>query len=475
MGISEAVKVNQVDGVVDMDKFFNPSSVVIFGASNGKFNLGAMICKALSDGVKYQGRAYAVNSAGEDVAGTKGFKSLEDIQDDIDLAVIITPASVIPGLIRKCGEKGIRNVIIESAGFSEKGEEGKKLQKEINRLARFFSMRIIGPNCLGIVDVQRRFCCMYGAEEIVPMLIQHPGPVSYILQSGGVAELVAERMMDDRMGVNKMVCIGNKSDVDEADLIDYFSTDNTDVICVYLENVKDGRKLMSSVKKTRKPVLVYKSGRSEAGSAATMSHTAGMAQNDAVFDGACRQAGIIRLQSIEELHSLPKMFTRMPLLSGNRIAVFTTSGAFGSVGADLLANTELVMAEFSEETKSRLSRIPGVFNATNPVDIGPAPPEIYLEIYNILLTSGEVDGMLHLAGIWRDFVKDVMQALVNFCQRQRKPAALYVYNSMGKLMAARDEQELPVFYTAEEAVRALEVSYQQYRYLNKKEEPLWRQ
>lgn len=466
---------NQIETVVNMDKFFNPSSVVIFGASNAKFNLGAMICKTLKDAVDYQGRAYVVNRAGEDVDGAKGFKTLEDIQDDIDLAVIITPASVIPGLIQKCGERGIRNVIIESSGFSEKGEEGKNLQDEINRLARFYQIRIIGPNCLGVLDIHRRFCCMYGAEEIVPLLVQQPGTVSYILQSGGVAELVAERLIEDIMGVNKMVCIGNKSDVDEADFIDYFSTDNTEVICIYLENVKDGRKLMTSVKQTRKPVLVYKSGKSEAGSAATMSHTAGLAQNDAVFDGACRQAGVIRLQSIEELHSLPKMFTKMPLLSGNRIAVFTTSGAFGSVGADLLANTNLVMAQFSDETKSKLNRIPGVFNVNNPVDIGPAPPEVYLEIYNILLTSGEVDGLLHLAGMWRDFVKDVMNALVNFCRRQNKPAALYAYNSMKKLMAARLEKELPLFHTAEEAVRALEVSYQQYQFLCKKEEPLWKE
>jgi len=473
MGVSQAVSVNQFDAV-DMDKFFNPSSVVIIGASNAKFNLGAMICKTLRDSVNYPGKVYVVNRSGEDVHGAKGFKALKDIQDEVDLAVIITPASVIPGLIRQCGEQGIRNIIIESAGFSEKGEEGKKLQNEIDETACFYQIRIIGPNCLGIVDVHRRFCCMYGSEKIVLPLIQQPGSVSYILQSGGMAEMVAERLTENMMGVNKMVCIGNKSDVDEADLIDYFSMDNTEVIGIYLENVKHGRKLMTSVKQTSKPVLVYKSGKSEAGSAAAMSHTAGMAQNDAVFDGACKQAGMIRLQSPEELHSLPKMFTKMPLLSGNRIAIFTTSGAFGSIGADLLANTDLVMAEFSKETKSKLRQIPGVFNANNPVDIGPAPPEIYLEIYNILITSGEVDGLLHIVGIWQDFVKDVMNALVNFCRRQNKPAALYAYNSMSKLMSARLERELPLFNTAEEAVRALEVSYQQYKYLCQKEEPLWK-
>jgi acyl-CoA synthetase (NDP forming) len=456
-----------------MNNFFNPSAVVVIGASNADFNLGATICKTLKEDIGYPGRVYAVNRAGENVHGAPGFKSVGDIEDDVDLAVIIAPAAVVPGFVKDCGEKGIHNIVIESSGFSEQGKDGQRLQTEINETARMHQMHIIGPNCLGILDNYNRFCCLYGANELVAETIKKPGPVSYVIQSGGVGGLVVERLMEDVLGVNKMVCIGNKSDVDESDFIDYFSQDNTKVIGLYLENVQDGGKLMASARSTEKPVLVFKSGRSEAGSAAAMSHTAGMANNDAVFEGACRQAGIIRLQSAEELYSLPKMFTEMPLLPGKRIAIFTNSGAFGSIGADLLADTDLIMAQFSPQTREKLSRLPGVFNAGNPVDIGPALPQVYLQIYDILLSDDGVDGLLNIVGIWRDYVADVLGELVQLCRRHRKPAALYSFNAMARVQAARVEKKLPIFNTAEEAVRALVVSHQQFRYQRKKEKLSW--
>lgn len=453
----------------NMENFFNPSAVVVVGASNADFNLGATICKILKEDIAYPGQVFAVNRGGETVHGARGFKSVRDIEDPVDLAVIITPAAVVPGFVRDCGEKGIRSIVIESSGFSEQGDVGQRLQAEINESAKHHQMRIIGPNCLGILDNHNRFCCLYGANQLVRKTMKKPGTVSYVIQSGGVGGLVVERLMEDLLGVNKMVCIGNKSDVDESDFIDYFNADNTKVIGLYLENVQHGNKLMAAARRTKKPILAFKSGRSEAGSAAAMSHTAGMANNDAVFEGACRQAGIIRLQSAEELHSLPKMFTEMPLLPGKRIAVFTNSGAFGSIGADLLAETDLVMAGFSGETREKLSRLPGVFNAGNPVDIGPALPQIYLQIYDILLSDNNVDGLLHIVGMWRDYVADVMSELMEMCRRHHKPAALFSFNAMARVQAARADKNLPLFSTLEEAVRALVVSHQQFRYLNKKE------
>lgn len=473
MGTLQAVAAKQVD-TVDMDKFFNPASVAVIGASNVAFNLGATICKILSDeAVGYRGRLYAVNRAGADVFGAKGCRSLDEISDPIDLVVIITPAFIVPELIRKCGEKGIQNIVIESSGFSEAGPEGKRLQSEVDEAARPYSMRIIGPNCLGILDNHSRFCCMFGANELAPKAVQHQGLVSYIVQSGGIGGLIVERLLDDVSGINKMVSLGNKSDLDEAEFIDYFDGDKTRVIALYLESVKDGRKLMQAARRTKKPVLVYKTGKSEAGSAAVLSHTAGMAQNDPVFDGACRQAGMIRLRTPEELYTLPKMLTEMPLLPGKRIAVFTNSGAFGTIGADMLSETDLVMAPFSEETKARLKKLPGVFNASNPVDIGPAPPDVYLEIYRILLSAGEVDGILHMVSMWRDYVTDVMEALIRLCRQYQKPAAMYAFSALDRLRAAQLEKGLPLFGEVEDAVRALVVSYHQYSYLQKKEEPLW--
>jgi acyl-CoA synthetase (NDP forming) len=210
-----------------LDKFFNPRSVVVIGASNAPFNLGATICTCLKEYIKFPGPSYAVNRKGEAVSGCPGYASLEQLPETPDLAVIITPAAVVPRFVKECGERGISNIIIESAGFSEKGGEGAALQREIHESAKRYGMRILGPNCLGVLDTYSRFCCFYGAYQGIIDVFDKRGSVSYVIQSGGVGVIVIESLMDDIQGINKMVCIGNKSDVDEADLLEYFNHDNT--------------------------------------------------------------------------------------------------------------------------------------------------------------------------------------------------------------------------------------------------------
>lgn len=453
-----------------LDSFFNPSSVAVIGASNSPFNLGATICKCLADYIHYPNPVYAINRKGEDVHGCPGYASMLEIPGSVDLAVIIAPAAVVPHFVRECGEKGVTCIVIESAGFSEQGEEGRRLQAEINDAAKKYGLHILGPNCLGVMDIYSRFCCFYGAYQELVDVFTKSGGMSYVIQSGGVGVVVLESIMDEVVGLNKMVCIGNKSDVDEADLIEYFNHDNTSVVALYLENVRDGKKLMEAAKKTLKPILVFKSGRTAEGTAAALSHTAGMANNDAVFDCACRQAGIIRLQGINELHSMPKMLTEMPLMAGNRVAVFTNSGAFGSITADLLVPAGLALPRLNDGTRERLSRIGGVFNINNPVDIGPAPPQTYLDIFEVLLSAGEVDGLLLASSIWRDFIIDVMKELVKMCKKYDKPAAIYTPNSAARIIAVRREHSLPLFESPEEAARALAISHEQFRYRRKKEE-----
>ncbi|MBP7738799.1 MAG: CoA-binding protein [Spirochaetes bacterium] len=454
-----------------LDKFFDPASVVVIGASNSPFNLGSTICACLSSYIPYKGIVYAVNRKGEDVHGCAGYSSVAEIPGQVDLAVIITPAGVVPQFIRDCGEKGILNIVIESAGFNEQGEEGRRLQREIDEAIKKYGIRVIGPNCLGVLNSQSYFCCFYGAYKELIDVFKKPGGVSYIIQSGGVAVVVIESLMDDLEGINKMVCIGNKTDVDEADLVEYFNHDSTKVIAMYLESIMSGEKLMSVARRVSKPIMIYKTGRTEEGTAAAMSHTAGMANNDAVFESACRQAGIIRLKSISEIHSMPKMLTEMPLLRGNRIAAFTNTGAFGSMSADLMVEAGLKMPRLAPETRERLRSLKGVFNVNNPVDIGPAPPQIYLDIFEILLSAPEVDGMLLMSSIWREFIIDVMKELMKMCRQYDKPAAIYTPNSVGRIISVRRDHKLPLFDSVEEAVRALVVSHEQYRYSLKKEKP----
>lgn len=445
-----------------MEKFFDPKSVVVIGASNSSLNLGATICNMLKDYLHYTWPVYVVNSKGETVNGYPGFSSVLDLPETPDLAVIIVAARNVPDIVKDCAKKGIKRIVIESAGFSEGGQDGKAMQREIDEVAKANQMRIMGPNCLGTLSTRNKFCSFYGVNpSLVEMnqIFEVPGNISYIIQSGGVVVLVMESLYYDLVGINKVVSIGNKCDVDEADLIDYFQKDETQVIGMYLENVADGRKLMEAAKKSRKPILMFKVGRTREGAMAAMSHTAGMASNDLIFESACKQAGIIRLKSINELHSLPKMFTEMPLLKGNRVAMFTNSGAFGSIAADLLVEAGLQMVQLSGQTQDKLKKAGQVFNVKNPVDIGPAPPQTYLDIFEILLSADEVDGLLPLLSVWQTFVIDTLQELLKMCKHYDKPAAIYTPNAVAKSIAIRAKHRIPIFETPEEAVRALSVSH----------------
>jgi acyl-CoA synthetase (NDP forming) len=453
-----------------MDKFFNPASIAVVGASNSAFNLGSSICRILIH-LKYNGKVYAVNRKGEEVCGCPGYSSVQDIPGEVELAVMMTSAASTPELVRECGKKGIKNLIIESSGFTEEGEDGKKLQDEIDSIAHEYGIRFMGPNCLGVFNSHNNFCCFYG---IVPgmydKVFEKKGSISYIIQSGGIAALIIDTFQTDIVNVNKMISIGNKADVDEADFLEYLNNDETThVVGMYLENVKDGRRLMEAAKKSKKPILAFKIGRTNEGARAASSHTAGMANNDVIFDSACRQSGIIRLKSIDELHSLPKIFTAMPALKGKRIVVFTNSGAFGGITSDILVEAGLEVVKLSEETQQKLAKTGKLFNASNPIDLGPALSlETFRNIFEILLSSDEVDGILAIPNVWQKVVIDTIIELVGLCKKFDKPAAIYIPNAINRILSIRNEYQIPVFTSADEAVRALSVSLQQYKFMQKK-------
>ncbi len=455
-----------------MEKFFDPRSVAVIGASNSPFNLGSTICRSLNKFSSWAGEVYAVNRKAEEVYGCPGYATVTDIPGEVDLAVIITPASVVPQFVDQCVEKGIKNIVIESSGFSEGGEEGRAMQRRIDETAQKHGVRIMGPNCLGVLNARNKFCCFYGIQEDnFDDFLMEDGTVSFIIQSGGIVVIVLESFSMDVVRANKIVSIGNKSDIDEADMLEYFQKDDsTEVISMYLENVKNGRKLIETARRVKKPILAFKVGRTSEGARAAMSHTAGMANNDSVFDTACRQGGIIRVNAISELHALPKIFTHMPPLKGKRIAVFTNSGAFGGITADLLVQSGLEMAKLSPETQEKLSRTGQIFNVSNPIDLGPAiSMQTFLEIFDILLSSDEVDGLLPVPSLWHPMVIEAIVELVQKCRHYGKPAAIYTPNAVHKTVAYRHQYQVPLFESPEEAVRALKVSYDFSRYLAMKE------
>ncbi len=455
-----------------MNTFFNPRSVVVIGASNSPFNLGATICRGLKTFLSYPGAVYAVNRKGEDVYGCPGYTAVTDIPDLVDLAVVITPAAVVPEFLRQCGLKGVTSVVIESSGFAEGGAEGQILQQEIDAIRQTYGLRIMGPNCLGVLNTENNFCCFYGIhDDNFQTFATETGSVSYIVQSGGIVVIVMEAFASDVVKVNKIVSIGNKSDIDEADMIAYFNEDSkTQVIGMYLENIKNGRKFLETARRVTKPLIVFKTGRTDEGVRAAQSHTAGLANNDAIFDSFCTQAGILRARSISELHSLPRIFTHMPPLQGKRIAVFTNSGAFGGITADLLVDAGLEMARLSPETQRRLAKTGQIFNTANPIDLGPAlSMQTFLEIFDILLSSEEVDGLLPVPSLWHPMVIDAILELVKKCHAYGKPAAVYTPNAPDRTIAYRKQYQVPLFESPEEAVRALEASYRHFGFVKMKE------
>lgn len=449
-----------------MDTLFNPRSVAVIGASNSDLNLGKSIVRIMTY-LDFTGDVYAVNPRGEDVLDTPGYTSVLEIPGDVELAVIITPAPSVPAILDECGQKGVKFLVLESAGFSEEGPEGQKLQDQVDEITSNYGMRYIGPNCLGVINTENEFCCFYGMRPgMYDSTFKNPGEVSYLIQSGGVGALIIDALQSDVTGVNKVVSIGNKADIDEAAILDYFAEDKgTQVIGMYLENIEHGRALMDAAKATDKPVLIYKIGRTDAGVSAALSHTAGMANNDAVFDAACRQSGILRLNSISELHSMPKIFTTMPLLKGPRIAIFTNSGAFGGISSDLITEAGLEVTIFDEETVSRLENTGRLYNARNPVDLGPSlSMDAFRNIFDTLLESDQVDGILAVPNVWMDMVIDGIEDLVDKCNSYGKPAAIYIPNAVKRILEIRTERGLPVFESLEEAVRALTLSLTHYTY-----------
>ncbi|MCP4136603.1 MAG: hypothetical protein GY754_36875 [bacterium] len=446
-----------------MDAFFNPQSLAIIGASNRKFNLGATICSTLKH-LNFDKPIYTVNRKGEDVLGCKGFTSLHDIPGEIDLAIIIVPARVAPNIMEECGKKGITNVIIETSEFSEAGEEGKLLQDQISEIAIQYNIRFIGPNCLGVLNTHNNFNSFFGVKPgLYDKIFKRPGTISYVIQSGVIGTIIMDSFNHEVGNTNKMVCIGNKEDINEADLLDYFNKDNTEVIGMYLESIKNYDRFLEAAKRSTKPILIYKSGRTSAGAEAALHHTASPSSNETLFDKEGANAGLIRVNTITELHSMPKIFTRMPLLKGKRIAIFTNSGAFGGISSDLLIETGFEVPALSKELQEKLINTGRLFNASNPIDLGPTlARQTFRDIFNILLSSDEIDGLLAIPNIWKHTVTEAVLELEDICREYGKPAAIYIPHAVERILTIRKEYNIPSFTSAEEAVRALSISYNYY-------------
>ena len=349
--------------------FFLPQSIALVGAtSTPGFGYGIPLFWKKNG---WLDKAYLVNPRGGKIHGKEVYRSVSDIPGTIDLAVVLVPSAVVREVLLDLGRKGVRSVIIESAGFAETGEEGKERQEELAELARKMGIRLIGPNCVGVVNTQNRFATI----EIMDQSME-PGSLAIIAQSGVFGNILLDHLPSVGLKISKVATLGNKVDLDEADFLEYFVEDHqTKVILVYAEGARDGRRMITALRRTsrKKPVIILKSGRTPYGREATRSHTASLSGEDRIYDAAFRQAGAIRVANLQEMIEIARVLTTQPPMPGERIGVLTTSGSLGAMTADAAYLEGMKLASWNPGTIRKIrSRAPGWVNVKNPLDIGPS-------------------------------------------------------------------------------------------------------
>jgi len=378
---------------VDLKGFFYPRNIVLFGVSASSGNLGSTILDNL-ERFSFKGSIYLVNTSYSEVKGRRTFKDVSEIETEVDLAVLLIPARAIPEVLDKCGRKGIHHVVIESGGFTESGEEKKALEEEILKIASRWGLTIMGPNCVGVINVDNGLIMPF--FPITPEETKRGG-FSFISQSGGVVHDTMITSFYEGIGINKFISMGNKLMVDENHLLEYLIDDPaTGAIGLYLEDFVDGRRFMELVLSTRKPVMVLKSNIAPESNEIARFHTSSLAGDQRVVEAAMRQAGVLMVKTIKEMATCLKLLL-LPELKGRRLAFVTRSGGHAVLCADTAYRYGFQLARLSDEFFEWLSKKPraNVIRATNPIDLGDVfDRELYAEIVDRVVKEPSVDGVV---------------------------------------------------------------------------------
>jgi len=375
-----------------LEHFFTPSSVAVIGASSEPGKVGYDILFNLID-AKFQGDIYPVNPKAETILDKPVYKTVLDIPGAVDLAVIVIPSKFVAGVLEQCGQKGIDAVVIISAGFKEVGPEGAILEKQMLEVAKKHGIRIIGPNCLGIISTS------IGLNASFAPVTPKYGHLGLLSQSGALATAVLDWSTQAGIGYDKFFTFGNQSDVATIDLLEAWKDDlGIRAIVAYMEAVTDGKKFMDVAKATArvKPVIIVKSGTTAAGAKAAASHTGSLAGSDAAYDAALHQSGVLRARTVQELFDYAIAFTNQPLPLGRRIGIVTNAGGPGILCTDAVERMGMTLATPSPETVEKLrTKLPPAANFHNPIDVlGDAKAEVYEFAINTLLADPNVDAII---------------------------------------------------------------------------------
>ncbi|MHC1729064.1 MAG: GNAT family N-acetyltransferase [Syntrophobacteraceae bacterium] len=436
-----------------LDYFFKPGAIAVIGASPRESSIGCTLLMNLkNDG--FPGPIYPINPKHEEILGLKAYQSITAVQSPIDLAIIAVPIREVPEVMKECGDAGVKGAIIISAGGKEVGEEGARIEEEIRIEAQRSGIRYLGPNCLGILSPINGLNASFAGHSA------EPGSLALLSQSGAICSAILDLAASEKIGFSHFVSIGSMADLDFADMIDYLGNDpRARSIIIYMENMTRHRKFMSAARSVSlvKPIIVVKSGRSEAAAKAAATHTGALAGQDAAYNAAFRRAGIIRVDTISQLFSCAEALGKMQRPAGGKLAIITNAGGPGVMAVDAFGKWPVEPAMLSAETLEKLDAfLPPFWSRGNPIDIlGDAPPDCYVKAVRTCLAAPELSGLIVI--LTPQAMTDptgVAQALATEIENRNKPL-------IAVWMGARDvetgikilnEARIPTFATPEEAV-----------------------
>lgn len=447
-----------------MEAFFNPRSIAIIGASKDFTSIsGKPIKYLLSHG--YEGKIFPVNPKYKEIGSLQCYPSVLDIPEPVDMALVAINYKRVLPVLEQCHEKGIKFAIIFSSGFAEAGEEGKRLQEEITALARRTGMRVLGPNCQGLVNLQKNITACFSASlENKPLV---PGRTGFVTQSGALGYSIFNMAQEMGVGFSFIVSTGNEVDIHSLELLEYMvEHPDTDLLVAYLEGIKDGklfRKVAGRALELGKPIVSLKVGRSEVGQKAASSHTASLTGSDKVVDAFFKQNGIIRVDDIQDITDIAGLFSKIPTPIGKGLGIVTTSGGAGILAADTAVELGLEVPELTEETRMKISKvIPDYGSAMNPVDVTAQvinDPEGFMNVLDAMLDSPDIDALVIVVTmIYGGAGERLARDIVDVYKRAQKPIAL-CWTAGDRLMencfAILRKGEVPYFKSPVRCVKAL--------------------
>jgi len=456
-----------------IEAIFTPASVAVVGASNRPGSVGRAVFKNILDS-DYAGIIYPVNPKAKSICGVRAYPALGDIPDDLDLAVLIVPAAQTPAVAREAAAKGVKALIIISAGFRETGPAGLAIEEELTAVCLEHGMRLVGPNCLGVINTDPAT----GLNASFARQKARPGNIAFISQSGALCTAVLDFAANKNIGFSKFISVGNKADIGELALIRYLHDDpQTKVIMLYVEELRHGAEFIELVREVTggdnpTPILAIKAGRTAEGAAAVSSHTGSLAGSEAVYNALFEQSGVFRAQSVEELFDYAVAFANQPLPRANRMAIITNAGGPGIIATDVTIHSGLRLAQLGETTIEVLrSHLPAAANLHNPVDvIGDARSDRYQAALKAVLNDEGVDGVIFiLTPQSMTEIEETAAIIPALAEKSGKPV---VASFMGLMDVSTgieilERHRIPHYHFPEAAARAMSALYQYSSWLHR--------